>query len=367
MTQSQVTTGGTIPAARATTLLEDAGIGLFDLNLTTGESAVSAPWKTMVGLAPDAEISPQDELMARIHPDDLGAFNAADRALFSGETNRSKTTFRLRHNAGHWVWVQSDAGVTDRDADGKPVKISGVHIDVTERIEQDKAKDEFVAMISHELRTPLTSVLGALKMANSGQLGEVAPAIGNLLGLAQRNSNRLLHLVNELLDFKSLESGELNYNLSKLDAREVVADASQSIEGYLQDGQTVAANMPEGTDPIMLEVDVNRLQQILANLLSNAAKFSPADSEIELNLELHDDNICFKVRDHGPGVPPELEGRMFSRFVQTKSGEKKKFKSTGLGLSICKQMTEGMGGEIGYFNNDDNGATFWAKFPLCAA
>lgn len=98
--------------------------------------------------------------------------------------------------------------------------------------------------------------------------------------------------------------------------------------------------------------------------MSNAIKFSPAEAEIELGLNIKDGLLEFAVRDHGPGVPDELEGKMFQRFTQAHTTGKKKFKSTGLGLSICKQMTEGMDGEIGYFNNDDGGATFWARFPL---
>ncbi|UZD92200.1 PAS domain-containing sensor histidine kinase [Cognatishimia activa] len=344
-------------------VLEAADVGAFELDLETGFSSVSSGWKSMLGFSPDAVIFAQDEWLDRVHPDDLKKVQTADEAMLTGATARSKTTFRMRHEDGHYVWIQSNAGVSERDASGMPRRISGVHIDVSEEMERERAKDEFVAMISHELRTPLTSVLGALKMANSGALGELPGPIGNLLQLAQRNSNRLLHLVNELLDFKSLESGTLSYEMTELDAREVASDATMSMEGYLQDGQKIKLTAPDGEAPLHLEADVNRLQQILANLLSNAAKFSPAESEIELELTQDGDMLQFAVRDHGPGVPEELQGRMFQRFTQAKSGEKRKFKSTGLGLSICKQMTEGMGGQIGYFNNEDGGATFWVRLP----
>ena len=320
----------------------------------------------MVGVPCNADIFALDEWLERVHPDDLKKVQAADEAMLTGAAPRSKTTFRMRHEAGHYIWVQSNAGVSARDTSGMPIRISGVHIDVSEEMERERAKDEFVAMISHELRTPLTSVLGALKMVNSGSLGDIPGPIGNLLQLAQRNSNRLLHLVNELLDFKSLESGTLTYEMTKLNAREVASDATLSMEGYLQDGQKIKLTAPDGDAPLYLEADVNRLQQIMANLLSNAAKFSPADSEIELELSQDGDMLQFAVRDHGEGVPEELAGRMFQRFTQAKTGEKRKFKSTGLGLSICKQMTEGMGGQIGYFNNEDNGAAFWVRLPAVA-
>ncbi|SHG32157.1 PAS domain S-box-containing protein [Cognatishimia maritima] len=344
-------------------ILIDADVGVFDVDLVTGRSTVSPAWKTMIGLDPDAEILPQQEWLERIHPDDLPKVVAADEAMFSGEAERSKSTFRIRHKDGHYIWLQSNAGISARDASGMATRITGVHTNVTEEMERELANDEFVAMISHELRTPLTSVLGALKMANSGSLGELSGPIGNLLQLAQRNSNRLLHLVNELLDFKSLENGNLSYEMKALDAREVASDATHSMEGYLQDAQSIALIAPEGDENLKICADVNRLQQILANLLSNAAKFSPTQSEITLELSNVDDMLQFAVRDQGAGVPDELEGRMFQRFTQTNSGEKRKFKSTGLGLSICKRMTEDMNGKIGYFNNEDGGATFWVRFP----
>ncbi|CUK27143.1 PAS domain-containing sensor histidine kinase [Cognatishimia activa] len=347
-------------------IIEAAHVGVFDLNLVTGHSRVSSAWKELIGLPADAEICGQTEWLDRIHPDDLSKVKIADEAMLSGASERSISTFRLRHDEGHYIWIQSNAGVAERDSSGMPLRVTGVHIDVSDQMERERAKDEFVAMISHELRTPLTSVLGALKMANSGSLGELPGPIGNMLELAQRNANRLLHLVNELLDFKSLESGTMSYEMTKIDATEAANDATASMEGYLQDGQSIKLMSDDG-DTLVVEADVNRLQQILANLLSNAAKFSPADAEIEMGLSLDGDMVQFAVRDHGPGVPDELQGKMFQRFTQAKTGEKRKFKSTGLGLSICKQMTEGMGGQIGYFNNEDNGATFWVRFPAVSS
>ena len=347
-------------------IIEAAHVGVFDLDLATGQSRVSAAWKALVGLPGDADICGQTVWLDRVHPDDLRKVKDADEAMLSGASERSVTTFRMRHEDGHYIWLQSNAGVSARDATGMPLRMTGVHIDVSDQMERERAKDEFVAMISHELRTPLTSVLGALKMANSGSLGDLPGPIGNMLELAQRNANRLLHLVNELLDFKSLESGTMSYEMTKIDATEAANDATASMEGYLQDGQSIKLISDDG-DALFVEADVNRLQQILANLLSNAAKFSPADAEIEMGLSLDGDMVQFAVRDHGPGVPAELQGKMFQRFTQAKTGEKRKFKSTGLGLSICKQMTEGMGGQIGYLNNEDNGATFWVRFPAVSS
>lgn len=364
MVEAESATGTGMEELNTYDVLEDAGIGVFELDLTTGLSVASPAWKRMIGLSEDAEILPQEEWLSRVHPDDLEAVQAVDAQMFAREIQRSKVTFRFRHENGEWIWIQSDVGITEWGENNKPLKMVGLHTDVTDFVMREKSKDDYLAMISHELRTPLTSILGALKMANSGQLGALPGPIDNLLQLAQRNSNRLLHMVNEILDFKSIESGEMHYDLEKVNVRDAAADAVLSMQGYIQDGQKISVVGEPGDDPIYINADVNRLQQILANLMSNAIKFSPAEAEIELGLNIKDGLLEFAVRDHGPGVPDELEGKMFQRFTQAHTTGKKKFKSTGLGLSICKQMTEGMDGEIGYFNNDDNGATFWARFPL---
>ena len=357
-------TGTEMAELNTSDILEDAGIGVFELDLVTGRSNASPAWKTMIGLELDQDMLPQQEWLERIHPADLPAVQKMDAAMFAREIPRSKATFRLQHSDGHYVWIQSDVAVTEWSEDGRPLKMVGLHTDVTEFVQREKSKDDYLAMISHELRTPLTSILGALKMANSGQLGELPGSIANLLELAQRNSNRLLHMVNEILDFKSIESGEMHYDLEKVDVRDVANDAVNSMQGYIQDKQSIVMVGDTGTDPIFINADVNRMQQILANLMSNAIKFSPSGAAIELGLHRKDGKLEITVRDHGPGVPDELEGKMFQRFTQAHTTGKQKFKSTGLGLSICKQMTEGMGGEIGYFNNEDDGATFWARFPL---
>ena len=364
MVEAESATGTGMEKLNTFDVLEDAGIGVFELDLTTGLSVASPAWKRMIGLAVDAEILPQEEWLSRVHPDDIEAVQAVDAQMFAREIKRSKVTFRFRHENGQWIWIQSDVGITQWGENNKPLKMVGLHTDVTDFVMREKSKDDYLAMISHELRTPLTFILGALKMANSGQLGALPGPIDNLLQLAQRNSNRLLHMVNEILDFKSIESVEMHYDLEKVNVRDAAADAVLSMQGYIQDGQKISVVGEPGDDPIYINADVNRLQQILANLMSNAIKFSPAEAEIELGLNIKDGLLEFAVRDHGPGVPDELEGKMFQRFTQAHTTGKKKFKSTGLGLSICKQMTEGMGGEIGYFNNEDGGATFWARFPL---
>lgn len=364
MVEAKSATGTGMEKLNTFDILEDAGIGVFELDLVTGISVASPAWKRMIGLDVDEEILAQEEWLSRVHPDDLETVQAEDAKMFAREIKRSKVTFRFRHEDGEWIWIQSDVGITEWGENNKPLKMVGLHTDVTDFVMREKSKDDYLAMISHELRTPLTSILGALKMANSGQLGELPGPIGNLMQLAQRNSNRLLHMVNEILDFKSIESGEMHYDLEKVNVRDAAADAVLSMQGYIQDGQKISVVGEPGDDPIYINADVNRLQQILANLMSNAIKFSPAESEIELGLNIKEGQVEFAVRDHGPGVPDELEGKMFQRFTQAHTTGKKKFKSTGLGLSICKQMTEGMDGEIGYFNNEDGGATFWARFPL---
>ncbi|WP_372887336.1 PAS domain-containing protein, partial [Shimia sp.] len=122
-------------------VLGQAGIGLFKIDLKTGESWVSDVWKTMLGLDADAPILGQQEFLNRVHPEDLKIVEAADTALISGQESKSKSVFRIRHEDGHWLWIQSDTGVSARDAEGRPAEISGAHIDVTaEKVAEEKSR-----------------------------------------------------------------------------------------------------------------------------------------------------------------------------------------------------------------------------------
>ncbi|WP_019340795.1 PAS domain S-box protein [Stutzerimonas stutzeri] len=241
-------------------------------------------------------------------------------------------------------------------------KFIGLVRDITERKRVDRMKSEFVSIVSHELRTPLTSISGALGLILGGAIGEVPPAMGQMLGIAQQNSQRLGLLIDDLLDMEKLVAGQMNIQLQSQPLAPLLEDALQSNQAYAEQlgvrielGEQAAATV---------SVDAHRLQQVLANLLSNAAKFSPAGAVVTLSSQRRGDQIRVSVEDVGPGVPLSFRQRIFQKFSQADSSDTRPKGGTGLGLAISKELIEHMNGGIGFDSELGQGACFWFELPV---
>lgn len=227
------------------------------------------------------------------------------------------------------------------------------------------AQSDFISTVSHELRTPLTSLRGALSLLSGGPFSLPESALP-LIDIALRNSERLLALINDLLDIQRIESGRLEMNPQEVDLARLVADS-------LADNQAFAAQIGVTFQLVHAEPglrvigDPNRLLQLMANLLSNAAKFSPPEGVVEVSVERHGCNARICVLDHGPGIPEEFRPRVFHRFAQADSSSSRLKGGTGLGLSISKALVENMGGRIGFVTATEGagrGTTFHVDLPL---
>jgi signal transduction histidine kinase/DNA-binding response OmpR family regulator len=244
--------------------------------------------------------------------------------------------------------------------------------DVTERRRLEQLKSEFVSTVSHELRTPLTSIRASLGLIAGGVAGEVSPEVRELLDIAYNNSERLVLLVNDILDMEKIESGRLEFRRERLPARRILEQAVEANRAYgAQFGVSFALTPPTGpnadidTDSAVY-ADGGRIQQVLANLLSNAAKFSPRDGMVEVSLAIDAGNITFRVRDHGKGIPVEFRDRIFQRFAQADSSDVRQKGGTGLGLSISKAIVEHHGGIVGFEDAEGGGTLFWFTLPRLA-
>ncbi len=226
-----------------------------------------------------------------------------------------------------------------------------------------RAKSEFVSTMSHELRTPLTSIKGSVDIVNSGVLGELPEQVSSTLSVAQRNCTRLLKLINEILDLQSVESGRVTFKSEKLDLTEVIAQS-------VSDNQPFASglNVKVAFTPPQKEVWVNsdraRLQQVFANILSNAAKFSPAESIVDVRTEIGPEHVDVLFRDKGIGLSESDYDKVFDRFTQIDSSDTRQIGGTGLGMNISKRIMEALGGSISYRKNPDRGTTFIVRLPL---
>lgn len=234
--------------------------------------------------------------------------------------------------------------------------------DITERRRVAEMKDAFVSTVSHELRTPLTSIAGSLGLLAGGAAGELPDKAARLIGIAHSNSQRLVRLINDILDVEKLESGKLVMSMSPLDLRDIASRAIEGVRGYAdQLGVTLSL---AGGDAAPVRGDADRLIQVVTNLLSNAAKFSPSGGEVTVTVNPETRVARLSVADRGPGIPEEFRSRIFSKFAQADSTDTRAKGGTGLGLAIAREIAERHGGRLWFESAEGDGATFHLDLPL---
>jgi PAS domain S-box-containing protein len=227
----------------------------------------------------------------------------------------------------------------------------------------DKLKSEFVSVVSHELRTPLTSIRGAMKLIEGGVVGEVSAEALELVRVARVNCDRLVRLVNDILDLERIERGKLPMKTDELPAGRLLLAAVEAVQGTASEaGVSIEVR---NTLSGRVRGDEDRLVQVLTNLLSNAVKFSPAGGQVlALATSLPGGRARFAVIDQGPGIAPEQRSRLFQKFEQLDASDARLKGGTGLGLAIARAIVEEHGGRIGVDSIAGQGSTFWVELPL---
>jgi PAS domain S-box-containing protein len=248
-------------------------------------------------------------------------------------------------------------------ASGNPIGIGLISTDITERKKLDRMKDEFVSMVSHELRTPLTSIKGSLGLVVGGALGALPNKAKEMVDIAHRNAERLINLVNDILDIEKLESGRIEFQIQSLDLSDLVREAVETNKGFAEE-HGVKFVFADFAPKVVVRGDSNRLTQVVANLLSNGAKFSPENGEVEISVVSQYGVATVSVSDHGPGIPEDFREKIFERFSQADASNTRKKGGTGLGLSITKSIIESHGGAIGFDSEVGVGSTFFFTLPI---
>ena len=231
-----------------------------------------------------------------------------------------------------------------------------------ERKRLERLKDEFVSTVSHELRTPLTSITGSLGLLMGNAAGNLPTPMARLLAIAHTNSQRLVRLVNDILDIEKMEAGRVVFSFSRVEVRTLVAQAIEANRGFAE-GYGVRVRLGEALTAADVRADPDRLLQVVTNLLSNAIKFSPPDSEVVVAIEKGVDVVRLTVRDHGQGIPVDFRPLIFEKFAQADAGDARQKGGTGLGLSIVKQIVDRLSGEVGFADAPGGGTIFHVQLP----
>lgn len=337
--------------------------GVWDWKVGTEKVYYSPVLIKMLGYNKDEFPSFLSSFKNHIHPDDYKrVLNLIDQHL-KDQKILLDMELRLKNKNGQYSWYRM-VGKAIRDKHNKPLRMVGSLVDISARKEVEMMKNEFVSTVSHELRTPLTSIHGAISLLIMDGMKDATDDTKELLFIAQNNSERLIRLINDILDMEKMESGRIKFNLSRLELNAVLNEALLANQPYAEKFN-VKLKLINIFPHLYVNMDRDRFIQVLTNLISNAIKYSPAHEYVSIDVNLKDNNtVRISVIDKGPGIPEEFKSKIFQKFSQADSSSTRKKEGTGLGLNIAKMMIEKMGGSIGFVTNPNNGTAFFIDIPL---
>ncbi len=235
--------------------------------------------------------------------------------------------------------------------------------EVTKEKAAARIKDQLVATVSHELRTPLTAIIGSLGLLQAGVAGALTEQSARLVTMARNNGDRLVKIVNDLLDMEKMQSGKLDYDFAPVDLARLIGEVVAQNHSYTQ-GFGVEVRIAGDDAPVTVLADEGRIAQVLTNLISNAAKFSPRGSEVLLKLERLADTARISVIDEGRGISEAFREHLFARFSQDRDSAVPGHPGSGLGLAISRSIVEAHGGTIRLDETAKIGSTFVVELPL---
>jgi PAS domain S-box-containing protein len=357
--------------ARLRFAVDAAAIGTWEWNVITGAVRGSEGLERLHGCEPGRFASTFAEYLRLVHPEDRSRLLDWAHTLM-GANGPSELEFRIITPAGVSRWIESKAHVEYR-RDGTPARVAGITMDVTARKqaelarlesaeESSRLKDEFLAMLSHELRTPLNAIVGWLQVIRAGHLSP--ERLAEAMGVIERNASRQTQLIDQILDVSRIITGKLRIDRRPLRIGDLVASAIGAIKPvalsrHLEVTADVARNLPAYSG------DAERLQQALANLLSNALKFTPDGGHIALRCVREANEIVIEVRDSGCGIAPEFLPYVFDRFRQADATTTRTHGGLGLGLAIARHMVELHGGAMQVQSDGAGaGAAFRVRLPV---
>jgi PAS domain S-box-containing protein len=314
-------------------------------------------------------VNSSTEQMLGYKTSDLAGKNLA--TLFSDYSHNGHNGFpKLLDQASHHA-VELDAN--RNNGEKLPVELSinrlqmregprllTTMLDITERREIERLKQEFVAMVSHDIKSPLSSVISTLGLVNADAFGSISQRGKTIVARSEKEVVRLITMLNDLLLLEKIEAGKFELQPSLLELRDVLHESVEAVQHAAAD-RSIAIEVPDTNAHVY--ADGARLVQVLVNLLSNAIKFSPQNGVIKVSAQDTPEWLEVKVADQGRGIPSAYQKSIFEKFKQVEASDSREKGGTGLGLPICKMIIEGHGGTVGVDSEEGQGSTFWFRIP----
>lgn len=315
-----------------------------------------------------------EKIFMRLHVEAIGS-NIADLIK---STNDSESLLEklisTSHEEGAGRLIEMEATGSDGETFPVEITVSEVQLrerkiytafvnDISERKQAERIKNEFVSNVSHELRTPLTSIRGAIGLMASDKLGEMPEKFKSMLNITLKNTDRLVRLINDILDIQKLEAGGLVFVLRPEKLAPII---EQCVEQNISYGQQFGVNIKliNSLQDVVIKTEPDRLNQVLTNLISNAVKFSPEGDDVTVMVSKLGHNVRISVVDNGPGISESDHETIFNKFSQIDGSSTRHTGGTGLGLNIAKNYVKRMHGEIGLDSSKGNGTTFYVLIPI---
>lgn len=318
---------------------------------------VSEYVETMLGYTVQEWVSTPNFWLTIVHPEDRERASKEAAHIFAkGKAGISR--FRWLSKKGKSIWVEAQSTVI-KDDTGVPIGMRGVTMDITERVQLEQKKDEFIGIASHELKTPLTSVKGYLQILERKMGTSPDAKAKNLVAKSNVYIDRLSDLISDLLDVSKIQAGKLLFNLSSFDICDVINESIEAMASHTSSHKIVV----EGICNQIVIGDKNRIEQVLTNLLTNAVKYSPQSDTVFIRAEKKNDFVIIAVRDSGIGVPRAHQKNLFQRFYRVEASSTQ-FTGLGIGLYISAQIIKRHGGEIWVESDEGKGSTFYFSLPV---
>jgi len=321
---------------------------------------VSKYVEKMLGYSQDEWLSTPNFWLKIVHPDDKRRASQEAAHHFSHGTG-GVSRFRWLKKSGDAIWVEAHTFVI-KDSRGNPVGMRGVTMDITERVEMEERKNDFISMASHELKTPLTSIKAFNQILRAIEAKEGTSRTQTYLAKMDKQIDKLTYLISDLLDVSKIQQGRLDYYMEEIDVAELIGD----IVANLQQTSPTHNLIIKGKVKNKIWGDYDRLGQVFINLISNAIKYSPDSQDVLILLNESSDSVTISVRDYGVGIEKKHLPKIFDRFYRITSDSKIKYPGLGIGLFIVNEIVSRHGGKIKVDSSLSRGSTFTVNLPAAA-